>query len=194
MSIFEKEKLLSESDSFSESIDFSSIFKLYKYDVFSLVYSILGNYEEAMDVTQDVFIKVFEKLNTFQGRSSIKTWLFRIAINAAKNRIRFWNTKKWKETFSFSSLGKSNLILLDLKLSKDVETPEERYKKLEIEGKIWEALKLLSMKSRILIVMKDIEGLSYMEISETLNIPIGTVKSRLYRAREELKKILEGIF
>ncbi len=194
MSVFEKEKLLSESDSISKSIDFSSIFKLYKYDVFSLIYSILGNYEEAMDVTQDVFIKVFEKLNTFQGRSSIKTWLFKIAINAAKNRIRFWSTKKWKETFSFSSLGKSNFILLDLKLSKDVETPEERYKKLEIEGKIWEALKLLSMKSRILIVMKDIEGLSYMEISETLNIPIGTVKSRLYRAREELKKILEEIF
>ncbi len=188
----EESKLLVESQVVeNKTLDFSDIFRRYKYDIFSVVYSIIGNYEEAMDVTQDVFIRVFEKIDTFQGKSSFKTWIFKIAINFAKNRLRTLSRKKWWDTFSFSSLGKSNFILLDLKLSNGVETPEERYKKLELKGKISEALKLISVKNRILIVMKDIEGFSYEEISSTLDIPMGTVKSRLFRAREELKRILE---
>ncbi len=190
----ESKSFIDSAISQSSALDFSEIFKTYKFDIFSLVYSILGNYEEAMDVTQDVFIKVFEKLDTFQGKSSVKTWIFKIAINFAKNKLRSLSRKKWWDTFSFSSLGNSNFVLLDLKLSSRVETPEERYKRLELKGKIFEALKLLPLKSRILIVMKDIEGFSYEEISNTLDIPMGTVKSRLFRAREELKKMLEEIY
>lgn len=172
---------------------FEEIFRRHQSMVFNLTYRILGDREEALDVTQEVFLAVFRKLNRFRGQSSLKTWIYRIAVNRASNRCRWWNRLRRRGTVSLDEhLSKDDNRTLSDSLESAGDTPEGSLllaeKRLEIER----TLRRLPVQQRIVVIMRDVEGLSYEEISELLQVSLGTVKSRIARGREELKHRLNG--
>jgi RNA polymerase sigma-70 factor (ECF subfamily) len=172
---------------------FDEIFQRYQSMVFNLTYRVLGDREEALDVSQEVFFAIYRKLSRFRGQSSLKTWIYRIAINRASNRCRWWNRLRRRGTVSLDEhLGSNDNRTLSESLESAGTTPEEalllREKRLEIER----SLRRLPVQQRVAIIMRDVEGLSYEEIAELLQVSLGTVKSRIARGREELKRRLNG--
>jgi len=153
--------------------DFTEIYKEYRDMIYNYMYWKTGNSEEALDLTQEVFLKIYKNLRKFRGESSLKTWIMKIATNHANS---FFSRSKFRKLLSFN---KSIEYLQDTK-------NENNGLKLEVEN----ALLKLRKKEREIIVLYYMEGFSYKEISTLLGIPIGTVKSRLNRAKENLKKIL----
>ncbi len=172
---------------------FDELFRHYQSMVFNLTFRILGDREEALDASQEVFFAIYRKLNRFRGESSLKTWIYRIAVNRASNRCRWWNRLRRRGTVSLDGhlTGDNSGSLADT-LRAGGDTPEEalliREKRLEIER----LLLRLPIQQRIAVVMRDVEGLSYEEIAESLQVSLGTVKSRIARGREELKRRLNG--
>ena len=161
--------------------------------VFGLVYQILGDREEAMDVSQEVFLTVYRKLDTFRGESSLKTWIYCIAVHKAANRFRWWNRLRRRGTVSLEEhLAKSPNQELSWNLRSRDQSPEDalllREERSEIEHKLLE----LPLQQRIAVIMLDIDCLSYEEIAESLKVSLGTVKSRIARGREELKRRFQG--
>jgi RNA polymerase sigma-70 factor (ECF subfamily) len=182
-----------EKDRAQEVVVFDEIFKRYQSMVFNLTYRILGDREEALDVSQEVFFAVYRKLNHFRGESSVKTWIYRIAINRASNRGRWWNRLRRRGTVSLDDhLSEDS----DRTLSETVEaagnTPEEALALREMRLEIKRSLQRLPVQQRVAVIMRDVEGLSYEEISELLQVSLGTVKSRIARGRDELKRRLNG--
>jgi RNA polymerase sigma-70 factor (ECF subfamily) len=172
---------------------FEAIFDRYKSLVFNLTMRILGDREEAMDVSQEVFFTIYRKLHCFRGESSLKTWIYRIAINRASNRCRWWNRLRRRGTVSLDEhLSKDDSRTFSESLESSASTPEEAFlleeKRLEIER----TLLRLPVQQRVVVVMRDVEGMSYEEIAELLHVSLGTVKSRIARGREELKHRLNG--
>jgi RNA polymerase sigma-70 factor, ECF subfamily len=175
------------------AVVFDEIFQRYQSLVFNLTYRILGDREEALDVSQEVFFAVYRKLSRFRGESSLKTWIYRIAVNRASNRCRWWNRLRRRGTVSLDEhLGGDDNRTFSESLESAGSTPEQalllREKRHEIEC----SLRRLPVQQRVAIIMRDVEGLSYEEISELLQVSLGTVKSRIARGREELKRRLNG--
>lgn len=160
---------------------FEILIKSYSKQVYNILLRILGNQEDAKDVSQEVFIKVYRKINTFQGESEFFTWLYRITLNAAKDF-----TKKKKVHLSVNELNDSGHELPQDKGS----NPEAVFVKVERKDAILKALMEIKEDQREIIVLRDIQGLSYEEISNILGIELGTVKSRINRARTRLREIL----
>ncbi len=145
----------------------------YKDRVYEICYRVVGDYDDANDVSQDVFLRVYSSLKKFKHNSSFSTWLYRIAVNS-----------------SISFLKKSNSQKKRVDTSSDLTNIESGDRSSDIDNLIQESIKKLDEKDRVVVVLKDIEGFSYEEISSILHINIGTVKSRLSRSREKLKVIL----
>jgi RNA polymerase sigma-70 factor (ECF subfamily) len=177
----------------SESVAFEEIFRRYSSMVYNLTCRILGDREEALDVSQEVFFAIFRRLNRFRGESSIKTWIYRIAINRASNRCRWWNRIRRRGTVSLDEhLSKDDNRSLSESLASAGSTPEESLLMQETRMVIERSLLLLPVQQRIAVVMRDVEGMSYEEIADMLQVSLGTVKSRIARGREELKRRLNG--
>jgi RNA polymerase sigma-70 factor (ECF subfamily) len=174
-------------------IVFEEVFQRYRTMVYNLTYRILGDREEALDVCQEVFLAVFRKLDRFRGESSLKTWIYRIAINRASNRCRWWNRLRRRGTVSLDE----HLCADDRRTFADAlesagDSPEKSVLMREKRRAIERALQRLPIQQRIAVLMRDVEGLSYEEISILLQLSLGTVKSRIARGREELKRRLNG--
>lgn len=175
------------SDSFDE------IFARYRSMVFNLALRILGDREEALDVSQDVFFTIYRKLHRFRGESSLKTWIYRIAINRASNRCRWWNRLRRRGTISLDEhLSKGDSRTFSDSLDAGKGTPEEALLVQEIRVQIERVLQRLPVQQRIAVIMRDVDGLPYEEIAALLHVSLGTVKSRIARGREELKRRLNG--
>ena len=164
----------------------------YHQPLYSLIYRILTDPADAADTTQEVFLKVFRGMKRFNGECSLKTWLYRIAIHEASNQRRWWFRHKSRET-SMERQGDdgSSLGLCDT-LPDPGESPLEILAHEEVRARVERELKQVPEPYRTTLVLRDIEGLSYEEIAEVLEISLGTVKSRLIRGREALRKRLEG--
>lgn len=160
---------------------FEILIQTYSKQVYNILYRILGNEEDAKDVSQEVFIKVYKKLHTFHGKSEFFTWLYQITINSAKDFI-----KRKKVLLSVDDLSDAGHELSDKKGG----NPEESFMEVETKDAILKALLELKDEQRVIIVLRDIQGLSYEEISKVLEIGIGTVKSRINRSRMKLRQIL----
>jgi RNA polymerase sigma-70 factor (ECF subfamily) len=172
---------------------FDEIFQCYHSMVFNLTLRILGDREEALDVSQEVFFAVFRKLHRFRGESSLKTWIYRIAINRASNRCRWWKRFRRSGTVSLDDhLNRDDDRTLLDSLKSAGNTPEEALMLQEKHLEIERSLLRLPIQQRVVVVMRDIQGLSYEEIAESLQVSLGTVKSRIARGREELKRRLNG--
>ena len=164
----------------------------YHQPIYSLVYRILTDPADAADTTQEVFLKVFRGMNRFNGDCSLKTWLYRIAIHEASNQRRWWFRHKSKETSMERQDDDGNSFGLCDTLVDPGESPLEILAHQEVRARVEEELKQIPEPYRTTVVLRDIEGLAYDEIAEVLEISLGTVKSRLIRGREALKKRLES--
>jgi len=174
-------------------LSFEDIFARYNSMVFGLAFHILGDREEALDVSQEVFLAIYRKMDTFRGESSLKTWIYCIAAHRASNRFRWWNRIRRRGTVSLEEhLVKSPNREIFCNLTSEAKSPEEILMAQEEQAEIEHMLLELPLQQRIAIIMRDIEGLSYEEIAETLQLSIGTVKSRISRGRELLKHRFNG--
>lgn len=162
----------------------------YHQPVYSLVYRILNDPADAADTTQEVFLKVFRGMKRFHGEASLKTWIYRIAIHEASNQKRWWFRHKSRErSMGPAEAGERGLdeVLVD-----EAESPFDLMAHEEVRARVEAELKEVAEPYRTTVVLRDIEGLAYEEIAEILEVSLGTVKSRLMRGREALKKRLAG--
>jgi len=171
---------------------FDMLVTRYSGDIYALLYRLTENPEEAADLTQDTFLRALRSIRSFRGDSSLKTWLYRIAINESHNRFRWWKCRRRHLTLSIDApLGDTDSTLADT-LADNSLSPEESALQNERESALREALSEVPTAYREAIVLCDIEGLSYQETASALDIGLGTVKSRLSRGREELRRRLKG--
>jgi RNA polymerase sigma-70 factor (ECF subfamily) len=151
--------------------------------VVQLAMNLLGDRDEALDLSQDVFFRVFRTIHRFRGQSSLRTWIYRIAVNQARNRHRFWRRRHRADQVSFDA----HVAAHGEFASSRQWTPEHVYEQKELAARLQGALNHLPFDQRTVIVLREVDGLSYEDIAFSLGVAIGTVKSRLTRARQSLR-------
>ncbi|TAN41658.1 MAG: sigma-70 family RNA polymerase sigma factor [Nitrospirae bacterium] len=164
---------------------FEELVLKYRDRIYNLCAYMLGNAHEAEDAAQDTFIKAYQGLSRFKPDAAFYTWLYRIAVNTC---IDYRRRPFFESLFRRSDTGEEVVI----EHPSASPTPEREYESKQIQQALQTALKKLSPKLRAVIVLKEFEGLSYEEMADTLDVSIGTVKSRISRARDELKILLKG--
>src|SRR5580693_7890092 len=157
---------------------FELLIQRYQQPVYNLVCRLLNDPSDAADIVQEVFLKVFRNIGSFRGNSSLKTWIYRIAVNEAYNHRRWFSRHHRQEV----ALGREDGLPAYADSVADHET----------RALVEQALEKVNPKFRAAVVLRDIEDLSYEEIAAVLEISLGTVKSRIMRGREALRKVLEG--
>lgn len=155
--------------------------------VYHLALHMLGDHEEALDLSQEVFLNVFRTIGRFRGQSALKTWIYRIVINQSRNRQRWWKRRHRSEQVS---LDERLEVEGNLPPAGDADDPHRMYGQKELATRIWDALARLPFDQRTVVVLREIDGLSYDEIAFSLDVAVGTVKSRLTRARAVLRSQL----
>lgn len=164
---------------------FEELIAGYEKKVYNTVYRFFNNSEDAMDITQEIFIKVYTSLHSFREDSSFSTWIYRIAVNTCIDFLR----KKKDETLPIKDempLGN------DLKHSSYTQLPEDFVEKQELKEVLLKAINTLPKEQRICVILRDIQGFSYTEMSEILMCSLGTIKSRLSRGRRALREKLKS--
>jgi RNA polymerase sigma-70 factor (ECF subfamily) len=175
---------LIESFKQGDTSAFGEIVLRYQDKIFNLCRHMLGNNADAEDAAQDVFLKAYQALPKFQPEASLYTWLYRIATNTCID----YRKKPIFESL-FGDSGEGERLVHDR--ATDAPSPEKLYQSKQIDRALQESLGKLSPKLRAIIILKEIEELSYEEIADALAISMGTVKSRIARAREELQKLMQ---
>jgi RNA polymerase sigma-70 factor, ECF subfamily len=176
-----------------ESAAFETLVNERSGEIYGLLYRLTENSEEARDLTQETFLRAFQSIRSFRGDADLRTWIYRIAINQARNRWRWWRRRRRDSTISIDSAGENGRPALVATLKADTsKSPELDTLAHERERVLRNALKNLRRVYREAVILRDIEGLAYEEIAKALDISIGTVKSRLARGRQELRTKLEG--
>lgn len=174
-----------------DAVAFEALIDRYSSGIYALLYRLTENAEEASDLTQDTFLRALRSIKGFRGDSELKTWLFRIAINESRNRFRWWKRRRRDVTISLDAyIGDSETPLSDTLPDRSI-SPEETALSREREYAISVALAEIPDVYREAIVLCDIEGMSYEETATALDVGIGTVKSRISRGREELRRRLK---
>lgn len=185
----EDERLLIKQSKCGSVDSFEKLIEDNRKKVYNIALRMLGNPEDANDVTQEVFLRVYKSMRGFKEQSSFSTWIYRITKNVCLDEIR---KKK-----------KNNLVYIDkeieygdgqvkMQLEDERETPEEAAERSELSVRVREAIAMLPEQHRILIILRDIQNFSYDEIAGILKCPDGTVKSRINRARSALREILHS--
>lgn len=155
--------------------------------VFQLGCHLLGSRDEAYDLSQEVFLRVFRTLDRFRADASLKTWIYRIAINQASNRRRFWSRR---HRLGQVSLDAHVEVHGEPTEATDASSPHRILASKQLAERLTVALDALPFDQRTVIILREVEGLSYDEIAQALDIAVGTVKSRLTRARQALRASL----
>ena len=172
---------------------FETLVKERSGEIYGLLYRLTENGEEARDLTQETFLRAFQSIMHFRGESDLRTWIYRIAINQARNRWRWWRRRRRDMTVSIDAETNGGRPTLVATLQSDSATdPEKDTLAHERERALRKALSSLRRVYREAVVLRDIEGFAYEEIATALDISVGTVKSRLARGRQELRRKLEG--
>ena len=171
---------------------FDALVNRYSGDVYALLYRLTDNAEEAGDLTQETFLKALKAVGKFRGDSELKTWLIRIAINESRNRFRWWKRRRREMTISLDDHVGNSEAAVHESLAGNSEDPEGEALRREREKLLLEALRSLPDVYRESVILFEIEGYSYEQICRLLDINLGTVKSRIARGREELRKRLKG--
>ncbi|MBA2731702.1 MAG: sigma-70 family RNA polymerase sigma factor [Acidobacteria bacterium] len=157
-------------------------------EVYALLYRMTEDPEEARDLTQETFLRIFQSIDRFRGDADLKTWIYRIAINQARNRWRWWRRRRRDVTVSLDAQDSGHEQPLSARLRDGGIDPEQETLMHERETALRSALHTLGRSYREVVILRDVEGLSYEEVAATLEISIGTVKSRLSRGRQELRR------
>ncbi len=175
----ENDQLLVDRARLGDRHAFDLLVLKYQSRLLSVVSRLVSNQSDAMDVLQDTFVKAFRSLNTFRGESAFYTWLYRIAVNTSKNHI----TTRAKESrdVSVDQEGTGEVLALQ-----DISAPEEEAGAEELQRAILHFIEQLPEDLKHALTLRELEGMSYNEIAKAMNCPIGTVRSRIFRARDHV--------
>lgn len=180
-----EDQLLVERSKKGDRESFEQLVRLYENKVFTIAYRLMGNHADAADLAQDAFIKIYQALPNFRGDSSFSTWIYHITVNVCRDELR---KRQRRPTVSLDETTGENNITYEIRST--APGPEEMLDQNETQVMIQQCLNTLSDDYRSILVMREIQELSYEEIAETLGCSLGTVKSRLSRARQALKEKL----
>ena len=156
----------------------------YQHKIVGLVSRYLRDQDEVLDVTQEAFIKAYRALPRFRGDSAFYTWLYRIAINTAKNHLVSRSRRPPDTDLDVDEFQET---------LQDIENPENNLATNQLEAVVFKAIEDLAEDLRVAVTLREFEGLSYEEIAEVMDCPVGTVRSRIFRAREAIEKKIESI-
>lgn len=173
-----------------DSAAFSLLMRRYKDRVYNALYRLLGNHEDAQDVTQEVFVRAYHGLNEFRGEARVYTWIYSIAINLARNRMRDRGRKGRDRGVSLDALA-ADAPGAAQEAASGCDTPRHAAQRRELDDALETCLAGLPELYRAAFVLRVVDGMSYEEIAQTLECPKGTVKSRLNQARSLLRACLE---
>ncbi|MGA2443956.1 MAG: sigma-70 family RNA polymerase sigma factor [Opitutaceae bacterium] len=168
---------------------FDKLILKYRERVYSIIYNLCANREDAADLTQGTFIKAFQSINRFQGQSSFFTWLYRIAVNATLTHLR---KNKLRTFFSFERITEEDKSSEILEALTDKTGADREVFVKELQEKLNEALQKLSINHRMVVTLFEIDGLSHNEIAEIMSCSVGTVRSRLHYAKQLLQADLQS--
>lgn len=174
-----------------DKLAFDELISSHQDRVFNVAYRLMGNYDEALDLTQEVFLTCFRKIGSFKGDSALSTWLYRITVNTAKNRWKYQQSRGLNRTDSLDAPlpdGEGEKSLAQYPSADP--SPSEVASGRQAMNRFEECLQKLPQEYREVLVLRYIEELSYEEIAEILRISLGTVKSRIHRARAELREMM----
>jgi len=161
-------------------------------EIYGLLFRMTENSDEARDLTQETFLRAFQSIDRFRGEADLRTWIYRIAINQARNRWRWWRRRRRENTVSLEATQGETGQTVIATLAESAANPEQQTLAHERESALRKALHRVGRAYRETVILRDIEGFTYEEIATTLGINVGTVKSRLARGRQELRAKLEG--
>jgi RNA polymerase sigma-70 factor, ECF subfamily len=163
---------------------FEVLVRRHEKTIFNLVYRMLGDYDDAIEVSQEVFLSAYRAIGQFRGDANFSTWLYRIALNHVTTRRRSNNSRQHRTA-----------PIEDMELIRDSQPgPAETLEKKEMQERVQLALNKLSPEDAAVILLRDLQDVPYDEVARLLEIPVGTVKSRLHRARQALKSLLATYF
>jgi RNA polymerase sigma-70 factor (ECF subfamily) len=197
----EKDRLKADEDNEGVSLcqkgdvdAFGALVEKYQKKVLNIAYRMIGNYDEACEVAQEAFLSAYKAIKKFRGESRFSTWLYSIAINHAKNHMRQIATRHHREGLLIDDPVEMGDGQLRGRVPAHESSVVEELEKREVQVKVQECINLLDAEYREVLVLRDIQGFSYEEIGDILKVPGGTVKSRLFRARDALKDRLKKAF
>lgn len=168
---------------------FTHLVRLHKIRVFNVCLRMMCNRSEAEDIAQDVFVRAFMSIGSFRGDSALNTWLYRIAINLCKNRLKYHARRKAKSHTSVSNIRESdNAGAVSRTVGEPAPRPDLALEGTQAQQRVHRALAAIDPDFRELLILRDIQGLSYGDIMKVTKLPEGTVKSRLHRARSALRR------
>ena len=182
MSDREADQILVERVQAGDRAAFDLLVKKYQHRIVSLVGRYVKDSSEAMDVAQDAFVKAFRAMGNFRGDSAFYTWMYRIAINTAKNHLVALSRRPPLDDIEASE---AEQFVTGTRL-RDRDTPERELLRDELEETVWDTVSQLPEDLKTAIMLREVEGMSYEEIATTMDCPIGTVRSRIFRAREAI--------
>ncbi len=170
---------------------FNQLVLNYQNRVYGLCYQLLGSLDEAEEVAQEVFLTVYRSLKNFRGESRFSTWLYRVTVNHCKNRMKYLGRRGYYQSDSLEEPVETEKGEISRQLEDEAQDPLEHLEQKEIQILVRKKIMDLDEDHRVVILLRDMEGLSYQEIARVLDLKEGTVKSRIHRARAELKTLLE---
>lgn len=189
----DKDSLLARDFQAGNSAAFDKLVVRHKDNIFNLCYWYLGDYEEANDTAQEAFIRIFRSLNRFRFKSAVSTWFYRITVNTCISRLKSLQYRKRKRMVSLDSSGTAEPHDHSVQLGDESQSPAKELEKKERLTLIKKAIDSLPPDQKMVVTLRDIQGLSYDEISSATGLKLGTVKSRLARARFDLREQLREV-
>ena len=170
---------------------FEQLVRRHQKRMINIAYRVIGNYDEACEIVQDTFISAYKNIKGFKGEARFATWLYAICLNLSRNRLKQLKTRRYREGRSLDD----PIMTPDGEISADPPSREpsalDRLEAKDVQHKVQLCINALDAEFREVIVLRDIQGFSYEEISTMLKVPEGTVKSRLFRAREAMRACLQ---
>jgi RNA polymerase sigma-70 factor (ECF subfamily) len=163
----------------------------YQKKMLNISFRMIGNYEEACEVVQDAFVSAYKHITDFEGRSGFSTWLCSIVINLSRNRLKQLKAALGRELFSIDDPVATESGFMRIEPASQAPTALEQLEKKQLQEKVEDCISRLDADFRAVLVLRDIQGFSYEEVSGVLNINPGTVKSRLFRARDSMRDCLK---
>jgi len=171
---------------------FNELVLTYERRVYGLVFRMLGRRDEAEDLAQEVFVQVFKAIDQFRGESKLSTWIYRIAVNLCKNRTKYLSRRHAGEQDDIDAMAERvPFSAARAATVSDMGRPDELVEGMQLEAIVKRAIQKLDPEFREALVLCDVEDMPYEEIAQIAGVPVGTVKSRIHRARAQLKALVE---
>jgi len=171
---------------------FNELVRTYERRVFALVYRMLGRRDEAEDMAQEVFVQVFKAIDQFRGDSKLSTWIYRIAVNLTKNRTKYLARRHSQKQDDVDAIAERSPLSSAKGVSVGgISRPDELVEGMQLEVIVKRAIDMVDPEFREVLILRDVEDMSYEEIAAVTGVPEGTVKSRIHRGRAQLRALVE---